>query len=188
MTGRGQVDALLSDPRNVLALREAWAVPARTAARMTTLDDGTEGCWMVRADDCLGCAIATVLQIPIDRLPDIQLDSRLAAGEDPAKIADEADGIWRAWLADRGLQMVVHTDSLPVDRPRWIGIVPVEGHFASHCLVMRGTELLHDPARKVPDELRERCRRMGLQVRARSWGPADVRIGLTLEPTEPKGK
>jgi hypothetical protein len=116
--------------------------------RETLLEDGTRG-YFVRAprtDDCQAAAIATTLQIPIEKVPDPRIDERLAAGEDPESIDRSAVRELRAWLASRGLGMVVHR-KLPTNLDRWIGVVPMPGTFNAHCLVMDRENVLFDPAR-----------------------------------------
>src|SRR5919112_1774289 len=38
-------------------------------------------------DDCLRAAIATALQHPIERVPDLRLDEQLLAGDDPLDVS-----------------------------------------------------------------------------------------------------
>jgi hypothetical protein len=56
------------------------------------------GRWFPREDDCFASALATVLQVPIDELPDPRIDERLAAGESAGEIArrrqSSAAGSW----------------------------------------------------------------------------------------------
>lgn len=114
------------------------------------LDGGEVGYGMdpYRLDDCFQAAIATTTQIPIEQVPDLRLDKRVAAGEDPDEINLQGwERIYR-WLQGRGLGLVIHED-VPVARDRWIGVVrdpSPAGPFCDHCLVMCHDELVFDPA------------------------------------------
>jgi len=123
-----------------------WRPLARLAPRTVDLPDGTVG-WYVRlprSDDCWAAAVATCLQVPIEDVPDPEVDARLRAGEDPGEIDRSAWEEFSKWLAERELRMVAHK-SVPVARRRWVGIVPHAGAFNDHTLVMSGSELLFDP-------------------------------------------
>jgi hypothetical protein len=111
----------------------------------TRLRDGTTGYYMRQGDDCWPAAIATVLQVPLEQVPDLRLDERVRSGEDPEEVSLSSWDTIEDWLRGRGLRMVVHR-IVPAPRRRWIGVVPVQGDFQSHCLVMAGRELLFDPA------------------------------------------
>ena len=117
------------------------------------LPDGSVG-YHVRAprrDDCLAAATATCLQIPIARVPDPEIDRRLAAGEDPEAVDRRARRELDAWLDSRGLDMVV-LDKAPDPLPaRWIGVVPLPGDFTNHCLVMTRSRVLFDPGTAHPE-------------------------------------
>jgi hypothetical protein len=119
------------------------ARPPRTKA----LADGSVG-YVVRAprtDDCLPAAIATCLQVPIEDVPDPEIDRRLAAGESAEEIRVSTWEQLVEWLAERGLQIVVH-GSFPRPAPeRWIGVVRIDGAFNDHSMVMAGEEVLCDP-------------------------------------------
>ncbi|MEX2196828.1 MAG: hypothetical protein WD844_16255 [Thermoleophilaceae bacterium] len=90
-----------------------------------------------RRDDCFRVALATVLQVPLEQLPDVRLDARLTAGDDPEAINDESWARLELFLRKRGLRFGVHRD-LPepggwgptahavFDCQRWIGVVEVD--------------------------------------------------------------
>ena len=125
----------------------------RVAFRETCrLRDGTIGYYALfpRTDTCWLAAVSTVLQVPISEVPDPQVDKRRVAGEDPAEISRSAWDEFAAWLEGRGLRMVAHR-AVPVPRRRWIGVVPKEGWFNDHCLVMSHGELLFDPVLHAPE-------------------------------------
>jgi hypothetical protein len=110
------------------------------------LRDGTLG-WHMRAprgDDCMCPCIATVLKCSIGEVPDPRIDESLAAGESVAVVQARAGRELGLWLAGRGLEMVLHRE-VPVKSPRWIGVVEFAGSFASHAMVMAGSEVLWDP-------------------------------------------
>ena len=121
-------------------------------------------------------AIATLLNTPIDDVPDPNLDARIAAGAAPAKLDREAHGRTpgrgspRAWLAPEAAR------SPPVDRGAWIGVSPGEGPFGDHCTVMCLDRIVLDPASNwpTPPGMRGRARRddrRGLHAR----GPGRLR-------------
>jgi hypothetical protein len=97
-----------------------------------------------RGDDCFPAALATVLQVPVDELPDAHIDERLAAGEDPEAIDRSVWAELERWLEKRRLRIVRHR-MLPVAEPRWLGICPVAGWFQSHALAMSEDQVLFDP-------------------------------------------
>jgi hypothetical protein len=102
-----------------------------------------------RQDDCLAAAMATVLQQPIEQVPDLRLDGRLSAGEDADEIARRSWERINEWLERLGLQVVFH-ESPPLDRDRWIGVCgPSEKTFGDHCLVMSHDRLVLDPSISV---------------------------------------
>jgi hypothetical protein len=118
-------------------------------------------------DDCVQAAIATVTQIPIEQVPDLKLNARLLAGEDPDEISRTSWDRIAEWADKRGL--VCHlwsSELLPVPRRRWIGLVRslhktaytlergqlVKADMAAfhdHCLVMARNRLLFDPSCSV---------------------------------------
>jgi hypothetical protein len=143
------------------------------------LPDGTLG-YPVRAprsDDCMAAALATCLQVPIDEVPDPRLDERLEAGEPVDEINESASQELLNWLADRGLERVLHS-TMPVAQKRWIGIVPMPGTFNNHCLVMAGNDLLFDPV-----DPRQSGEMNGRRLRA--FGADDVRYGFSFAPSRP---
>jgi hypothetical protein len=124
-----------------------------------------------RMDDCLAAAVATCLQVPIEDVPDPRIDERRGDGEDPESIDTS---IWEqldSWLETRGLQVVVN-DVVPV-RGRWIGIVPLEGWFNSHSMVMVDDHILFDPTTEIGA-------RAGTPLRV--FSASDVAVGLSFGP------
>jgi hypothetical protein len=113
------------------------------------LDDGTIGYCMRpgRDDDCFRAAIATVLQVPIEDVPDPQFDRRLEDGWDVDSITEATWAALIDWLSCRHLRVILHTEP-PMRRKRWIGVVPDRGGrpFRNHSLVMTRGEILFDPA------------------------------------------
>jgi hypothetical protein len=124
--------------------RPGRPVATFTPATEVQLPDGTVGYCLRRQDDCLVAALATLLQIDYDELPDTNIDERLALGQPPEDVQEAAAGLLERWLAWRGLKLELHTE-LPPPADRWIGIVPVPGWFQSHALVMAGDQILFDP-------------------------------------------
>ena len=142
------------------------------ACRPLLLRDGTIGYHVrpLRDDDCFAAAVATVLQVPIDEVPDPRVDKRRRAGEAIDEIARTFWLDWNRRLSERGLRMTAHPTP-PTKRRRWIGIVPFLGAFQDHCLVMTRDGLLFDPVPPVAVNGRL----------VRRFNPADVRSGLTFE-------
>lgn len=144
------------------------------------LSDGTTGWRMQRFDDCLRAAIATVLQVAIDEVPDPHLNAKLRAGWQPSSVTQVTEITLTRWCEQRGLRMTRH-DAPPWNRKRWIGVVPpprrvTAGPFMSHCLVMCRREILHDPfalnslvARYVAERFQKK-----------TWLPSDVQYGFTF--------
>jgi hypothetical protein len=140
-----------------------------------------------RPDECWTTACATVLQVPLDEMPDFALDERRRGGEDPEEISRSARHEMDAWLAARGLRMVRHR-SVPVARARWVGVVPMPGIFRDHSMAMSFGEVLCDPtldfqlvalAKFLPaDELAALHR---IRIRPRIWRPEDVRWGYSFQ-------
>jgi len=139
-----------------LSSRTSASLPASSAGRRIWNDvrvpltrrlaDGTTG-YLVRfprTDDCFAAALATCLQVPIERVPDPCIDERLRAGDKPDDIDRDAKAELARWLTRRGLRMIVHT-TVPANRCRWIGVVALEGLFVSHSMVMSFDEVLFDP-------------------------------------------
>lgn len=104
-----------------------------------------------RTDDCLRAAIATATQIPIEQVPDLRLDQRLEAGEDPEEIARASWNRLSAWAAVRELTVRFWPkDALPPPRRRWVGVANDEGQrgqlaFGDHCPVMCKERLIFNP-------------------------------------------
>jgi hypothetical protein len=159
------------------------------------LPGGLVGYGMERTDQCMPAALATVLQVPIERVPDPRLDDQLDAGRDPDEISRDARQSYGRWLDDRGLALVYH-ETLPVDRERWIGVCEYtqkmwarnrmigrwhglaldfprpEEAFMDHCLVMSFDRLLFDPAIGLPAPP---------GTRLRHWRPDEITYGLTVD-------
>jgi hypothetical protein len=154
------------------------------------------GRWFPREDDCFASALATVLQVPIDELPDPRIDERLAAGESAGEIARSAKAEFGRWLVEHGLRMVKHRSLARASSlPRWLGICPNEGCFQDHCLVMAKDAMLFDPG-SVTDmrmfglagaPLRAGVGLFGFGVaplvRTHIFTPAEIRYGYSFPPT-----
>ena len=145
-----------------------------------SLPDGTIGYCLRRSDDCWTAALATCLQVDYDELPDSCIDERLALGQSPEEIEADAAGLEARWLAWRGLKLQLHTALPPVQADRWIGVVPVEGHFRSHALVMAGDAVLFDPQRAATKAV---ARALGMPGAAptRRFYPIEITHGYTIE-------
>jgi hypothetical protein len=168
-------------PGGCLARHELHEAVKRASVTLgrKRLADGTLGYYVraPRSDDCFAAAIATVLQVPIEDVPDPRLDERLAAGETPEHINRSAQDQLRRWLAGRGLRMVTHR-MLPARHRRWIAVIPMRGHFNDHCIVMARDQLLFDPAAVYGAGMYFR----GLWVR--EFRPQDATYGLSFIKTK----
>jgi hypothetical protein len=177
-------------PRRALQLlraamsREATLELARDLAREAgpkRLPDGTLGYFGrdLRQDDCFAAAAATVLQVPVDRVPDIRLDEQLAAGRDPEQINRDAWASWKDWLARRTLRLVVH-HGVPAARRRWIGVIRLpkpDAPFNDHCVVMTRDRILFDPADFAAHIFDE----PDSSLVVRRWRPEHVAYGLSFQ-------
>ena len=174
---------------------------------MVRLDDGTVGYAMApdRTDDCLRAAVATVLQVPPEEVPDPRLRSRVDAGHDIDAINAQSWAQLERWLDGRGLRLVFH-ETVPTDQARWVGVCPApptgrlaaqlnavlprrerralkrsgydtarHEHFADHCLVMARDRVLFDPAVTLVAP-------MGLTLR--EWQATDVAWGLSFDRSQ----
>lgn len=180
----GSVRSPRGEPPNRAARRaKRGAKPHGPPRPITRLENGDIGyaCDPMRRDDCFRAAVATATQIHVEQLPDLRLQDRLDAGEDPDEISDESWQRIADWLDGRGLQLVVHK-IVPADRERWIGVCVTPGltrilderrQFTDHCLVMSHGTVIFDPAKSVMAP-------RGTEVK--TWQPADVTYGLSFDP------
>jgi hypothetical protein len=131
--------AALDDPYVARVARVMLAPEVRLA-------DGTTGYHvrLPRIDECWAAAVATCIQVPIDDVPDADLDERVNAGEKPDEINRGAWEQFARWLSERDLRMVYH-HKVPAARRRWVGIVPDRRAFKAHCLVMDRGKIIFDP-------------------------------------------
>jgi hypothetical protein len=86
-------------------------------------------------------AIATALQHPIEQVPDLRLDERVDAGEDPREVSASSWERIARWADRLGLKLTFH-EQVPADRRRWIGVCPDPNGssiLGDHCLVMSVT-------------------------------------------------
>jgi hypothetical protein len=107
-----------------------------------------------RTDDCFVAAVATCTQVPVEEVPDPDLDKRVKQGADPEELNELAWERYERWAARRGLRMRFWED-VPVPRDRWIGVVVVdpavlgraedEKTVDNHSLVTSHDRLLFDP-------------------------------------------
>jgi hypothetical protein len=123
-----------------------------------------------RPDDCFRAALATVLQVKPENIPDSRIDERLAEGYTPEHITETAWRDFHEWLGYAGIEMLVHRE-LPEHLPRWLGIVHQPGDFQDHCLAMNAWELLWDPTDLTPE---------GPPFTVRRWARIDV--GISFRP------
>jgi hypothetical protein len=140
-----------------------------------------------RTDDCFQAAIATCTQIPIEQVPDLQLDKRLSEGTSPEEISRASWDRIDWWAVKRRLRLT-YFDHVPVPRERWIGVieyrgpVPTEHHasggnhgFTDHCLVMCHDRLVFDPSCSV---------RVPAGMRLLCFDPKDITYGISFDKEE----
>jgi len=127
---------------------------SRSGYFQTKLRDGSLGYFQRRFDDCLQAAIATCLQIPPHKVPDLHIEDQLAAGKEPDDVKQANREKMRRWLDGHGVTIVYHPTHLPTSGGRWIGVVrdTYSGYFADHCMVMSGHDALFDPSAHLPSE------------------------------------
>jgi hypothetical protein len=110
----------------------------------TRLRDGTLGYLQRRGDDCLQAAIASLLQVPMPRVPDLRIAHLRIAGHDEDELARAVNRQLGRWIEENGLNVYLHT-SPAVSERRWIGVIPGDVPGADHCLLMAGRDCLFDP-------------------------------------------
>lgn len=85
-------------------------------------EPGEEDCMEpFRGDTCFEAAVATAIQVPIQRVPDLRLDQRVADGDSYDEINRTSWEVIETWLADEGLTLRFH-DRVPVALLRWVGV------------------------------------------------------------------
>jgi hypothetical protein len=111
----------------------------------TRLRDGSLGYLQRRGDDCLQAAIASLLQVPMPKVPDLRMAQRRVDGMDKDALERLVSRQLGDWIEKRGLTVYLHT-SPAVSERRWIGVIPSDiSTDADHCLLMAGRDCLFDP-------------------------------------------
>jgi hypothetical protein len=132
-----------------------------------------------RTDTCMQAATATATQVPIEQVPDPDLDTRFRRGDDIDEINLAAWTRFARWADRRGLKMLLWSqDEVPVPRRRWIGVAETERpepEFVDHCVVMAFDRLIFDPICGVKPPA-------GHEIR--SFGPADITYGISFDNKE----
>lgn len=173
----------IADP----ATRGVVAALSRHAPRTVTLADGSTGFFVraPRTDDCLPAALATVLQVPLDLVPDGRIDERLAAGEDPDEVEADIEAELHRWCANRGLRMIAHRRP-PTHLRRWIGIIRNPSkRFADHCVVCDRGAIVFDPTQDFAlPAMIALAEYFGHpeppRIRSRVWTAEDVSVGVSF--------
>ena len=119
--------------------------PASGRALVERLEDGRLAWSQRREDDCMAAAVATLLQVPIEQVPDSRYDEQIEAGVPHAIVVSQALADMASWATSRGLRMRFHHPP-PVDRDAWLAVAPGDGPGDSHIAVCSGAELVFDPA------------------------------------------
>ncbi len=173
--------------------REIWASqPQHPVVQLG--DDGVGYCMHpTRPDGCLRVALATATQIPVDQVPDLHLDQRVRAGEDPEEISRDSWARIEQWLSGRGLRLVIH-DAVPVDRDRWVGVIGgrvdeaamaavgvemgnADNPFLDHCIVLSYERIVFDPAVSLKPQLPP-------GMRLPTWQLSQIEYGLSFDRKE----
>lgn len=132
--------------RHESAVRRAHALVTPSTVR---LQDRTTGYFAPgRLDRCFSCAIATVLQIPLDEVPDTNIDSRLYRHKTSrTKVLRDSWNLYVEWCDARGRAMIYHEAINPPPEGRWIGVCPYgRGPFDNHCLVLTDSTVIFNPS------------------------------------------
>jgi len=146
----------------------------RMAYFETTLRDGTVGYFQRRTDDCLQASIATLLQVPMDQVPDLRFDKQRAAGKEPEEIKRHAAHQLGQWEREHGLTVTVHPKP-PTTARRWVGIAPGHGQFNDHCLVMSRDEAIWDTTQLLPPSKHESL------IATPCYTVQDIEYGFTID-------
>lgn len=113
------------------------------------LRDGSWGFYQRRADDCLRAALATLLRVPMPKVPDAHRAKQLAEGLSEAEVNAYTRELLEDWLDERGWRLAFN--KWPPSSGRWIAVKD-----GDHCLLMEGSECVFDPARFLPPARGER--------------------------------
>lgn len=149
-----------------------------------------------RPDTCFPAGLASATQVPLDEVPYHQVYWRIRRGATARAINKR---VWEAlvrWASGRGLTVCYwEKDELPVPRERWLGVTgnefegegegepPPEAHalldefpalrnFGRHALLMKGDEVLFDPACSY---------RPMWGTQPKSYSLDDIEYGLSFE-------
>lgn len=135
------------------------------------LADGTTGYLQRRTDDCWTACVATVLQMPPQQVPDLQLILRKVAGHSEQQIMNDTGQLIERWLRSCHLRLWIH--DVDDSRDRWIGVVnsATGSPMGTHSLVMHHGEVLFDPGVWLPDRPNSRTNR----------SLASIDYGLSIE-------
>jgi hypothetical protein len=157
-----------------VAVGGSRAVGSKLGYFETTLRDGTIGYFQRRTDDCVQAALATLLQMPIDRVPDLRLDRRTwIDGMHPDELQRAIEPAFAEWTARYGLTIVAHATP-PRWAKRWIGLMSAPGVFERHCVVMTRADYLWDVSHLLVPHKDE-------TVAINGYTLHDVSIGVTVE-------
>src|SRR5262245_20535312 len=124
-------------------------------------------------DDCTRAAIASVLELELNQVPDFYRD----AGD---------DNFWpyiMRWLNDHGIAWVEFNPKM-APRCYYLAWGPPPGHTQPHMVVMFGKEIVHDPSNTQYDKAaRGNPMRRGVVVRKKAvLVPVDVGTWFTNLP------
>ncbi|MGH2975770.1 MAG: hypothetical protein ACRDLL_13005 [Solirubrobacterales bacterium] len=145
------------------------------------LDDGETGYFQTRQDQCLQAAVATVLQVPLKRVPDAHVDAQRRVGKDPEDIVRMKVAQLQRWAGRRGLRIVISGDP-PLEHKRWIGLIPYPDiPFGDHLLVMAGDRPYFNP--EAAQMTMRNQLRLGrdLAPRAVYQSPERIEFGVAFE-------
>jgi hypothetical protein len=138
------------------------------------LRDGTFGYLQRRLDDCLQAAVASLLEVPMHEVPDLNLHKQiLSGGCDQKDVLRAANERMDRWIAQSGLTVNCH--AAPPISGRWIGVVlgsDSDVANGDHCLLMSGRDCLFDPAEYVPPSGDRPASLLGIE---------DVDYAITIE-------
>jgi hypothetical protein len=138
------------------------------------LRDGTLGYFQRRTDDCVQASIASLIQMPMYEVPDLQIDKHIAEGRDDEALERSVGHQFSQWMEKHSLTMYRHVNP-PLLAKRWIGVVSTGNEVNDHCLVMTGHDCVWDTSHMLPPGKHEPIAAHDI------FTPRDINYGITIE-------
>jgi hypothetical protein len=146
---RERLDLFAAASGSTPATRVLQVASTLTRPEQCLLPDGTVGYYIRRGDDCMAAALATLIQVPLDEVPNARLVDRASAGEGREQTSRSAWEELERFAASRGLRFEIH-DPPPWRRARWVGVIPggLLPHDG-HALLMCRKRIVFDPSSNI---------------------------------------